>query len=278
MLPTAIVPFLFAMATAYVLTRIKRVKLLSLLGLASLTGGMIAMYTLNENSGLAKAFGFQIIYALGLGILFPTRTMMIQAAQANDDDVPMASSVASILLNIGQCFGQAIGSAIFENWWNRLVDAAASNGSLPPHDVIPGNVVEQSFERIRTLPAAIRDQYRHIGASSVSMIWLVLACFCAATFLLCVFVKDVSFDRDTETKLSFDDEETRDEKPLLTRRKSLTLEEGTYHSPDGAYDAPPEYPSRSSSPSEEDAPDDSHLESIPFSLPAQSPEHPGLDS
>lgn len=218
MLPTGLVPVLFAVLTTVLMTRLGKYKVLNTLGVALLTGGMLAMWRLSEKSRPGQTIGYQLIPAIGVGILFPTRTMMIQAAQKRDDDVPIASSVVAMLLNVGQCFGQALGSAIWQNSWNGLLSQAIASESILQSFSIPAADVEHSFDKIRTLPPLLRDQYRHIAATSISRIWIFMFGFGVTIFIVSFFAKDLSFDRDTKT--TFDDGEDLNEddskKSLLT--------------------------------------------------------------
>lgn len=206
MLPTGLVPVLFAVLTTVLMTRMGKYKVLNTLGIALLTGGLLCMWSLTENSRAAQTIGYQFIPAIGVGILFPTRTMMIQAAQKRDDDVPIASSVVAMLLNVGQCFGQALGSAIWQNSWNGLLKQAIARGSIPQSSSIPATDVEHSFHEIKSLPPLLRDQYQRIAASSISRIWIFMFGFGVIIFIVSFFAKDLPFNRDTKTTFDYGDD------------------------------------------------------------------------
>jgi hypothetical protein len=207
MLPSATIPLSCAAFSGFLLTKLKRFKYMLIFGLVSLTGGMIAMQTLTENSSVADQILFQFIYSIGVGVLFPSRLMAIQAAQKNDDDVPTATVLIAFGLNLGQCFGLALGALIYQNVWDILVDQDVSSGSIPKNAIIKGNMVEQSIDKITAFPRILRETYRHIGAASIARIWVILAIVSGFSLMLSFHMKDLNFDRDTETKLSLGESE-----------------------------------------------------------------------
>jgi hypothetical protein len=202
--------------------RVKKFKDLNLIGMILLTSGMVAMSSLTEDSNTGGKLGYQFIYSIGLGILFPTRTMMIQVAQKKDSDVPMAASVAGMALNLGQCFGQALGSAVYQNEWDKLVNHAVRTGSISNTNIVSGHMVEQSFEAINMFPRTPRDQYRHIGAVAVGRVWLLMCGLCAFMLFASFFVRDMDFNRDTETALEFGGEDEIDEEKVVHSRNMST--------------------------------------------------------
>lgn len=209
MLPTPLVILCCVIATGYVLSKTKRFKWSNVLGLVLLAAGFVLLFTLNQDSHLGQEIGYQFIYSAGVGILFPGRIMAVQSAQKRDDDVGLAASLISVTLNLGQCFGLALGVALFDNFWNAMVDSIAHDGFIPPDKLFYGNAVQENLDAIKALPLAIKSRYQHVGAETCSYIFLVFAVVSEITLVLSLFSRNLSFNRETRTRLV-----TRDSKSL----------------------------------------------------------------
>jgi MFS family permease len=215
MLPIGLSPVFFAALAATLMTRMGKYRTLNSIGVTFLLTGMLAMSTLTENSRPWQTVGYQFIPAIGIGILFPTRSMMIQSGQSRDEDVPISAAVSSMMINLGQCLGQALGTTIWQNTWNHLVNQSITSDSLQKSDSILANDLERNIFKIRTLEHMVREIYRHIGAVSVARIWLVMSGFSVIGLVASFFVLDLPFKRDTRTKLAYGRDSNNEDVPLL---------------------------------------------------------------
>jgi hypothetical protein len=215
MLPIGLSPVLFATLATILMSRMGKYRILNSIGVTFIMVGMLVLSTLTEDSKPWQNIGYQFIPAIGIGILFPTRSMMIQSGQTRDEDVPMAAAVCSMLVNVGQCLGQAVGTAIWQNHWDRMVDQELTSIGLPKADIILANDLERNIFKIKSLEDLVRRVYRHIGAVSVGRVWLVMSAFCLIGLIASFFVLDLSFGRDTKTKLAYGEDSDDGNIPLL---------------------------------------------------------------
>jgi hypothetical protein len=204
MLPSSTIPLTCAALGGWFLSKIKRFKWLNVFGLVFFVAGLIGIKFLTENSSKLEIVLLQFIYSVGAGVLFPGRIMAVQAAQKDDDDVPMATALISFGLSLGQCFGVAFGGTVYQNVWNLLVKRDVANGSIPKQYILIADVAEKAAHIIEKFPKKLRDTYRHIMAVSISRIWLVMIFVAATALLASFFSRDLSLDRDTKTKFGLE--------------------------------------------------------------------------
>lgn len=215
MLPIALSPVFFATLATVLMSRMGTYRILNSIGVTFLMVGMLVLSTLTENSGPGQTLGYQFIAAIGVGILFPTRSMMIQSGQARDEDVPMSAAVSSMLVNAGQCFGQAFGTAIWQNHWDYMVHQELTSKGFPKAEIIVANELERYILKLKALGDLVHRIYRHIGAVSVGRVWLFMAVFCLIGLVASFFVRDLPFDHDTKTKLAYGEDSDEGNIPLL---------------------------------------------------------------
>ena len=203
MLATPLVILVSIIASGYVLSKTKRFKWSNVCGMFFLTAGFVFLFSLRYSSGLGQEIASQIVYSAGVGIVFPGRIMAVQSAQ-RDDDVGLAASLVGFVLNLGQCFGLSLGIALFDNFWNSIIEG------IPPHElgkqgrIVYANELQENLDWIKKLPPSLRSKYVRIGVQACSYTFLVFVVLCGVTCVLAILSKDLSFDKETETKLSRD--------------------------------------------------------------------------
>lgn len=201
MLATPLAILASIVVSGYVLSKTKRFKWSNVLGLATLSTGFALLFTLKYSSGLGEDIGYQIVYGAGVGVIFPGRMMAVQSAQAFDDDVGMAASLVGVTLNLGQCFGLALGIGLFDNIWNAIVDNAVADKLIQFSEAIYANTIQENLDRIAGFPLPIKSRYEHAGREACSYAFLAFAVVCGVTMVLSFASKDISFKKHTETKL-----------------------------------------------------------------------------
>ncbi|KAG6918133.1 hypothetical protein DXG01_016322 [Tephrocybe rancida] len=141
--------------------------------------GMGLMIMLDGSSSQAEKVIFPLIAALGLGSLFQTPLIGLQAAMPIKD---MATSTATFgfIRTLGGTVGISIGQAIFTSTVRKKL-AKIPNLTL---DTSPG-ALSQSVRQLKNIPdpttrAAVIDAY----ARSISTIWLVMTPIIGASFVM----------------------------------------------------------------------------------------------
>jgi len=160
------------------------------------------MTQLHVNSNKAMKYGFQVIYALGGGVLFPGRLCAVQASQ-QDSDVPMATALISFCTSLGQAFGVGIGGVIFQNHWTAQLASAMQSHSFSPNEIITYREAEQTSQLIKNFPVEIQEIYRAIMANVIDTLFIVLATLSGVAFLVSLTSRNLSMDRETRSSQRF---------------------------------------------------------------------------
>ncbi|KAG0646334.1 Efflux pump dotC [Hyphodiscus hymeniophilus] len=184
-LPALVMVTFSAALGGVAMTLLGSFKWINTLGAACLTIGFALMSRLDVFSSIAEQAGFQIIAGIGGGILFPGRLMAVQAAQ-EVGDVTIATAIVSFFTSLGQSFGVAIGDAVFQNRWAVEVEKHALEGFIPPKFIISSREAEQTADIIGKYPVHVQDLYRAIMASTISVVWIVVATFSGVAFIACL--------------------------------------------------------------------------------------------
>ena len=197
MLPsTLIIPFSAAIA-GILMTRFAQFKYLNALGCLFLVSGTASLSTLRVDPARGQQIGFQILYAIGGGILFPGRLMAVQASQV-EEDIRMATALVSFGTSLGQALGVAMGSTAFQNEWNSLVDHDVRNGKIPQRFRLNADQAAKAAEIIATFPSVtVREAYREIMALSTARIWVICAALAGTAFVAAaLFSRNLSLHKE----------------------------------------------------------------------------------
>jgi hypothetical protein len=164
---------------------------------------------------------------------------LVEPAQVNNDNAPMAATVAGMHINIGECSDNQ--TAV------PYLKIAGTASSMGPRTTAPlrGTTSFPAMWSNRTSGASApyrqpADTYIATSEARVSVHdSLGFVRFYTYTSLISVFTTDVSFNQDADTHLSFENEEIADESPFLPGG-ILSLWKTTYHNPDVSYDSAPQ--------------------------------------
>ncbi|PQE16408.1 MFS multidrug transporter protein [Rutstroemia sp. NJR-2017a BVV2] len=206
----AVVPVAAAIG-GILMSMMKKFKWINVFASALLTTGFILMSRLNVHSSQANQVGFQILSAIGGGILFPGRLCAVQAPQAAID-VSIATALVSFFTSLGESFGVAIGDATFQNRWQIQLSRNLKAGLIPEKYVVGSKAAEQIGGVISSFPTDVQDIYRDIMADAISTLWIVVGAFGALAFIACLLSKDLRLDRVNEPLGSGEESEEAHEK------------------------------------------------------------------
>ncbi|PQE21784.1 MFS multidrug transporter protein [Rutstroemia sp. NJR-2017a BBW] len=193
------------------MSMMKKFKWINVFASALLTTGFILMSRLNVHSSQANQIGFQILSAIGGGILFPGRLCAVQAPQAAID-VSIATALVSFFTSLGESFGVAIGDATFQNRWQIQLKRNLKAGLIPEKYVVGSKAAEQIGGVISSFPSEVQDIYRDIMADAISTLWIVVGAFGALAFIACLLSKDLRLDMVNEPLGSGEESEEVHEK------------------------------------------------------------------
>lgn len=183
-----------AALAGFVVAWTHRIQKLLWIGWILVTIGLGLLSTLTPYSSPASQYGFQIIIAVGGGLVFPTKIFAVQAVQT-EKNMATATAVVAFLTSLGQACGVAIGSVVFQTLWDDQVRRHVASGEISESYVINAAVLLQEFTAINGLPLEIRELYREILATSIGKgIWTTLTGFSGLAFLVSLLAKNIRLD------------------------------------------------------------------------------------
>ncbi len=168
-----------------------------------MAAGLILMSTIQRDSTQILALGSQLWVAFGAGLIFPSRTLCVQAVQS-DEDIPLATSFSTFMLALGQTCGVGICGMTFETKWDSLVSTIfTEHPSLPSEFYIDGKHAAKAILLLKTFPPDYRQTYQRITAQSLGTIWMTMAVLAFLGAAASIMMRDVSLDRDSQSRQGF---------------------------------------------------------------------------
>ncbi|KAE8448825.1 hypothetical protein EG329_008827 [Mollisiaceae sp. DMI_Dod_QoI] len=138
-----------------------------------------------------------LVGGLGVGMLLPVMRLAIQAS-ASDKDMAVAAAMVMTMRTLGMSLSIAILGIIFQNVFQRKLDASGLSGF---ENASAQNVLG-FVEIIKRLPAGSpeKQMLRKMFADSLKMIWVTLLAFDGVTLVSSFFTKELSLDRVLNTE------------------------------------------------------------------------------
>jgi hypothetical protein len=199
------------------------------------TLGLALMTLLRPTSSPAEQYLFPVIASLGGGIILPGRLLSVQAAQ-KDEDAPLATTMVSFMLSLGQAFGVGVGGSILENRWDDLI--ATSKTPIPARFVITGKNLLSAWRKVPAFPKPLQLLYQQITAKSISTLYAVLAVLAGIALLTSFFSEDLTLDKDARGRQQFATEHEDSSTAHLLRSDNLGNEH-THHRRDAGLQTHP---------------------------------------
>jgi hypothetical protein len=197
MLPMTLVAIPGAVIAVIILSKFGKYKVLHLVGFVILTLGIGLFVHLDRNSSDAEWIVFQVIAALGSGMILNTLLPAFQAPLAESDQAA-ATATWAFMRSFGNVWGVAIPASIFNNQFNqyayRISDAGVrqmlSDGHAYEH---ASNVF------IDSLREPVKSEVIGVFSDSLKLVWEVSIAFCGLACVLVLLEKDVPLRKELET-------------------------------------------------------------------------------
>jgi EmrB/QacA subfamily drug resistance transporter len=190
MLPFSLGCAAFSAVSGIVVTRTGQYRPVMWFAYVIFTTGMGLMIMLSGTSSTAVKVVFPLIAAVGLGCLFQTPLIGLQAAMPIKD---MATSTATFgfIRTLGATVGISIGQAIYSSTLRKKIARIPNVGI----DTSPA-ALSQSVRQLKNIPdpvtrAAVIDAY----AKSISTIWLVMTPILGACIIMVLFLRQYTLKR-----------------------------------------------------------------------------------
>ncbi|CAI7634184.1 unnamed protein product [Penicillium discolor] len=197
MLPITLVAIPGAVIAVIVLSKFGKYKALHLAGFVILTLGMGLFAHLDRFSSDVEWIVFQIIAALGSGMILNTLLPVFQAPLAESDQAAATASWA-FMQSFGNIWGVAIPASIFNNRFNkyayRISDVSVrqvlSNGHAYQY-------VSNTF--IDGLSGSVKNEVIGVFSDSLKLVWEISIAFCGLVCILVFLEKEVPLRKELET-------------------------------------------------------------------------------
>ncbi|KAG7092587.1 hypothetical protein E1B28_008930 [Marasmius oreades] len=190
MLPFSLGGSLMSAVSGVVVSIFKEYRIVMWIGWAIFCLGYGLMIMLDSHSDLAEQLVYPLVAALGLGCLFQTPLIGLQAAMPFKD---MATSTGTFgfLRTLGGTMGVAIGQAI---WSSTLTQRLKDIPNIPIDT--SSSALSQSVRHLKDIPdAALRGEVVQAYAKSIGSIWLVATPIIGAGFLMVLSIRRYPLDR-----------------------------------------------------------------------------------
>ncbi|KIM94657.1 hypothetical protein OIDMADRAFT_45606 [Oidiodendron maius Zn] len=153
--------------------------------------------SLSETSSRAKIDGIQAMLGVGIGTVFTTIAIPIQASVKNVDDAGHAAGMLIIFRIFGAVIGLATSSAVFSNVFQQHITALTP---LPESlSYLKDGSQAISFIpylRILDIEDAAVNTLINVYSKAFRAIWTVMACLSGIGLLSSFFIKDLDLERE----------------------------------------------------------------------------------
>lgn len=206
MLPVCICVVVFSGISAFGVEYTRRYNLIIWLGWMFTAYGLGVWSSVDGTSPPAAKILVQMIAGVGLGTVFTTLTIPMQASVASADDAGLAVGILVGFRLFGALIGLAVGSTSFSSVF------AKSSSALEPLllDQLPvlkstGGAIA-FIPELRTLNLPADQMADLIGAyrKPFMTIWIIMASVSAAGFLSSLFVKELTLENEDLGKQRFE--------------------------------------------------------------------------
>lgn len=211
MLPIVLVAVPGAIIAVIILSKFGKYKLLHLCGFAIMTISMGLFCTLNATSPDGAWIGYQVLAALGSGMILNTLLPAFQAGLTEADQAAATASWA-FMRSFGNIWGVAIPASIFNNQFEHLswrisdpsVRAQLSRGQAYEH-------AHRDF--ITAFQGTLRSEIVGVYSDSLRLVWAVAIAFSGLAFFLAFAEKDIKLRTELETEFGLveDEKESKSE-------------------------------------------------------------------
>ena len=208
----------FAIVAALAIDVVRRYAWSVWMGWITTAVGMGLMVMLNTTTGQSARVGYQILAGVGLGMLYPSLGIPLQAAvDLNDNGLAMGTFVFA--RQTGAVIGLALGAAVFSN---------SFTSSLPKD-------LPSSLETLRTSNAAVSliSDLRHLNLDAATLkpildayskalewVWVAMVVVAALGFVASLAIRDITLENEERGRQAFVECDDSDITPLVLQQLS----------------------------------------------------------
>ncbi|MET0133950.1 MAG: MDR family MFS transporter [Kibdelosporangium sp.] len=187
MLPLVAGLLVASITTGTVIGRTGRYRIFPIIGSALIAAGLLLLSLMDAGTTVLAGSGYMIVLGLGVGLVMPVPTVVVQST-SDYRDLGVATSGVSFLRTLGSSFGVAIFGTIYA-------------GQLPGHlaTAIPPGVdprAAQSVQALHALPAELRAPIVEAYVDTLQTMFLAAAPVGLLALVVALFLREVPL-RDT---------------------------------------------------------------------------------
>ncbi|KPM45218.1 hypothetical protein AK830_g1350 [Neonectria ditissima] len=191
-----------------VMSKLGRYKPIHYVAWAVTLVGLGLFTLLDRNSSTGDWIGFQIVYAMGTGMLFPTLLPAL-LAPLSESDTALATATWSFVRSFGMVWGTAVPASIFNTRSDKLAAKLIQDTTLRAK-ISEGQAYEHATSAfLGTLSPDARVQVTQLFVQSLRQTWLVSLAFAAIGFLCVYLEKEVPMRSELETKYGMEEKQKR---------------------------------------------------------------------
>lgn len=180
------------------------------IGFAMCAAGMGAFASFTSETTAASTEGIQVLFGFGLGLIYPSVTILSQVGQP-DELHTIAMNLVYFFRTLGATLGVSISGTILQNRWNTLVDRQAVIGDIDMARLIRGQDALTAFDSIAMLPQGLVSMYRQVYGESLQAVWYTCMSLLLVCWLASLTLKPTNLDRGHTSSQRFQE---RREKPI----------------------------------------------------------------
>ncbi|KAH9990389.1 major facilitator superfamily protein [Xylariaceae sp. FL0662B] len=209
LLPTILALIPAAGLVGIVMSKLGRYRPIHHLGYAIMTISFGLFSLLNAGSSTGAWVGYQVVGAIGTGLLIPTLLPAVMAP-LTDADTAQAAATWAFLRSFGITWGTAIPAAIFNTRFDELAPQRITNPALVA-ELAGGEAYQHATSAfLSTLPTETRDQFISVLVDSLQRSWLVAVGFAGLAFLLVIIEKEIPLRQELETEFGIAGKKTKE--------------------------------------------------------------------
>jgi MFS family permease len=215
MLPVVLVAVPGAAVAVIVLTKFGRYRLLHAAGFSIVTVGLGLFSTLDQDSDMSKWVIYQIVTAVGTGMVLNTLLPAFQAAQPESDQAT-ATACWAFIRSFGCIWGVTIPATIFNN---RLERSSGRISDTTVRDQLIGGQAygRATHEFISRFQDPTRLQIIEAFVEALKYVWWVSAAFSGVSFLLVWLEKDIPLRTELQTEFGLEELEEEGKGQIVDR-------------------------------------------------------------
>ncbi|KAJ7487867.1 iron permease [Mycena latifolia] len=193
-LPGSLITTPFALLAGVSIATLKKYRFVNWIGWAVAIIGYGLVSTLREDSSVGKWVGYQIVGAMGVGILFSAPIFPLLAPLPNTR-AASALALFAFTRSFSQTWGITISSTILQNTLEKKLPAAFV-ARFPPGS----EIAYAAIPVIRHLDAPLRKQVQAAFADSMSAIWQTMIGIAGLGLLMSFLMAEVPMNTTVDEK------------------------------------------------------------------------------